>query len=122
MLSQAERQLQDGVARQDRAALEALVGLEFSLSSPRMNLGRDEWIATATGPYKAESFEFLELHVQPFGEVAVVDHLLRGHASMGGTMAHPVWHGTDIWVKRDGGWQIVKRCAYPLPHEGTSAE
>lgn len=94
-LGRAERQLQDAVVRQDGAALEALVGREFRLSSPRMNLGLDEWIATAIGPYRAESFEFLEIHVQPFGDVALVDHLLRGRARVGDTMAPPLWHATD---------------------------
>ena len=58
-LAQWERELQDAVVRQDRAGLERLVGAEFSLTSARMNVGRDEWIELATGRFKVESAEIV---------------------------------------------------------------
>ena len=106
-----EHELREAVRRQDRAALEALVGAEFSLTSDRLNVGRDEWIALAVGPFKVRSSELQEARVRVYGDVAVVDARVRQEAALGGAAARALWLVTDVWVRRGGRWQIVKRHA-----------
>ena len=112
-----EHELREAVRRQDRAALEELVGAEFSLTSDRLNVGRDEWIALAVGPFKVRSSELQEARVRVYGDVAVVDARVRQEAALGGAAARALWLVTDVWVRRGGRWQIVKRHA-SVPQEG----
>lgn len=77
-------------------------------------LGRDAWLDSLAGRYHLEAFDYDELTVHRYGEVAVVQ--CRSHQS--GTLLDngEPWSGTfrytDVWVHGpDAGWQIAVRHA-----------
>jgi hypothetical protein len=101
----------------DRATCEALLDDEFLLSSARGVLIRKaEWLAGAMSVFNCREFEWQEVLVRPFGNVALVHSTIRQVASV----ADQDWSGTfmltDAWVFRDGRWRVVSRHGTgPLP-------
>lgn len=111
-LMKAEIALMDAVKGRDRGALEKLVASEFAYTGP-LSTGdltrRDPFIASQMGGIKVDSFRFEKVLVRSFGDVAVVNNVCRQTGSVGGRPWNPDYLYTDVWVKRDGRWQIVSR-------------
>ena len=100
----------------DRVTCARILADDFLLTSARgVLMTKSEWLA-ALDTIVGESFEWEEIRVRLFGEVAVVHCRTRQRASVGGQD----WSGrfliTDVWVRRDGRWQVVSRHGTgPLP-------
>lgn len=105
-------ELMKAVERQDRAALERLVSDDFLLESPGdagESVRKVTWIENAVG-MKWENFEFHNFRVRVYGDTAVVTFLLDFKVMTEAGM--PIGSDaqiTDVWVKRDGQWQIAAR-------------
>ena len=98
-----------GTAR-DAAALERLMGEEFRLASGRgVFVDRAEWLRMAFEEIEVESFAYSDVSVRAYGDVAVMQSRWRQRARLRGED----WSGegllTDVWVRRDGRWQVVAR-------------
>jgi len=83
---------------------------DFLLTSARgVLMPKDAWLANAGSVFKCTEFEWLELMVRPFGDVAVVHGRSRQKASVG----EQDWSGlfllTDVWARRGDRWQVVAR-------------
>ena len=94
----------------DRATCERLLADDFLLTSARGSLmSKSEWLAGAMGPFTCSSFHWEQIHVRPFGDVAIV----HGRSKQEATVAGQDWSGvflvTDVWLMRDGRWQVVSR-------------
>lgn len=81
-------------------------------------LGADAWLESLAARYQLDEFDYDEVVVRRYGDVAVVQS--RSHQS--GTLSDTgePWSGTfrytDVWVRDDvHGWQIAVR------HAGTRA-
>ena len=105
-----ERLWMDAWKKKDRAVCERILAEDFLLTSARgVLMPKSEWLDAAMGPFSCEEFEWDEIRVRPFGDVAIVHAKARQRASVSGQD----WSGlvllTDVWVRRDERWQIVSR-------------
>ena len=105
-------ELMGAVERRDRPALERLVSDEFALESPGDSgegVGKATWIDNAVG-MKWEDFGFHNFRVRFFGDTAVVTFLLDFKVTTkAGVPINSDAQITDVWVRRNGRWQIAAR-------------
>jgi ketosteroid isomerase-like protein len=106
------KELMKAVERKDRAALERLVSDEFTLESPGdagESVRKATWIDNAVG-MKWENFEFHNFRSRFYGDTAIVTFLLDFKVTTGvGIPLSSDAQITDVWVKRNGQWQIAAR-------------
>lgn len=115
-----ERKWMEALQQRDASALSQLVSNDFTLVSPRLVVAsgdRDKYFQHAMRDLSLTSYEFEGLTVRLYGRTAVVSGLLKQSA----TVAGEDWGGsslfTDVWVSRDGAWQVVSRHTSLLPPE-----
>jgi hypothetical protein len=99
------------VQEHDIARLESLLAEEFSLDGAAGTLARDELLEAAAGAYAIEDFSYLEIDPELYGNTAVVVSRYRQTAKLGKRDASGELRVTDVWVRRDSRWQIVRRHA-----------
>lgn len=98
--------------------LEEHLGAEFTLTTGREGSpvrGRAEWLAITARRYVVEEFSFDEIEVLDYGTVGVVRSRYRQRGTMDGADRTQTFLMTDVWVERDGRWQLVTRHVSPLP-------
>lgn len=94
----------------DRALCERILADDFLLTSARgVLMGKNEWLDAAMESFRGEAFEWLEIRVRPFGDVAIVHAKARQRASVSGQDWSGLFLLTDVWVWRDDRWQVVSR-------------
>ena len=122
VIPQLEREWMVAWLARDRDTCARILADDFLLTSARgVLMTKAEWLA-ALDSIVGESFQWEEIRVRPFGDVAVVHCRTRQRASVAG---HD-WSGrfllTDVWVHRDGRWQVVSRHGTgPLPDAAPKA-
>jgi ketosteroid isomerase-like protein len=122
VIPQLEREWMNGWLARDRDTCARILGDDFLLTSARgVLMTKTEWLA-ALDSIVGESFQWEEIRVRPFGDLAVVHCRTKQRASVAG---HD-WSGrfllTDVWVRRDGRWQVVSRHGTgPLPDSAPKA-
>ena len=102
----------------DRATCERILADDFVLTSARgILMPKNDWLAGAMSSFACTAFAWEELLVRPFGETAIVHGRSRQQASVAGQDWSGVFLVTDVWVRRDGRWQVVSRHGTgPLPN------
>jgi hypothetical protein len=116
VIPQLEREWMNEWVLRERDGCARILGDDFLLTSARgVLMTKTEWLA-ALDSIVAESFEWDEILVRPFGEVAIVHCRTRQRASVAGRD----WSGrfllTDVWIRRDRRWQVISRHGTgPLP-------
>lgn len=108
----------DAWRRGDEPRLREIIGDEFTLTSARSDrlMDKSEWLALATGGrVVAESFDYRDFRVQPYGEVAIVKSRMRQKATVDGAPWDAEFMLTDVWIRRDGRWQVVARHSSTSP-------
>jgi ketosteroid isomerase-like protein len=106
-------ELVSAVQAHDVQRLDALLAAEFTLDGAAGTLSREELLEAATGAYAIEEFAYSELDPEVYGNTAVVVSRYRQVARIGDREASGAFRITDVWVRRDGRWQIVRRHATP---------
>ncbi len=108
--------LQEAVQQHDVAVLEELVAPGFRLITSRSGnpFRRDEWLASAAGPFEVASFSLRDFVVTADQDTAVVSHRQTQDATLAGRKAHDEWLISDTWVRRAGRWQMLLRHAEPV--------
>lgn len=99
------------VQEHDTDRLESLLADEFSLDGAAGTLDRDALLEAAKGAYEIEDFAYDEIDPEIFGNTAVVVSRYRQTARLGELDASGDLRITDVWLRRDGRWQIVRRHA-----------
>jgi hypothetical protein len=99
------------VQEHDRKRLEELLGAEFSLQGAAGELDRDAFLEAASGPYEIEDYAYDEIDPEVYGNTAVLVSRYRQRASLDGRDLTHELRVTDVWVRRHGRWQIVRRHA-----------
>jgi hypothetical protein len=99
------------VQEHDTTRLDSLLAEEFSLDGAAGTLARDELLEAAAGAYAIEDFSYLEIDPELYGNTAVVVSRYRQTAKLGERDASGELRVTDVWVRRDARWQIVRRHA-----------
>jgi ketosteroid isomerase-like protein len=105
------RALQDG----DRPALESIMAPEFMLDTPGKDgpaLPRDQWLTNAFTLIETDSADYPLLRVRQLGpDLAISNGQLLWKARFKGVPVPAVHNFTDVWVRRDGRWQVIARDA-----------
>ena len=109
-LIQLQNAWMDAWQRLDYARLEEILAPEFTLTSARSDqlVDRAAWLRLL-GHVRNESFEYSDFHVQVFGDAAVVKSRMAQVATVGDQPWNETFMLTDVWVRRDGRWQVVAR-------------
>ena len=91
--------------------LEAMLASEFTLLGAAGELDRDELIEAASGRYAIEDFGYEEIDPEVYGNTAVLVSRYSQVARLDGRDLSHRMNVTDIWTRREGRWQIVRRHA-----------
>ena len=101
------------VQEHDAEKLDLLLADEFTLDGAAGTLSREELIEAAGGAYAIDEFAYEEIDTEIYGSTAVVLSRYRQVARIGDRDASGDLRITDVWTRRDGRWQIVRRHATP---------
>ena len=115
-----ERKWMGALQQRDASTLSQLVSEDFTLVSPRLTVAagdRDKYFQHAMRDLTLTSYEFEGLTVRQYGRTAVVSGRLKQSANAAGEDWGGSYLFTDVWVSRDGAWQVVSRHASLLPPE-----
>lgn len=119
-LLDAEREWADVVMRKDKVAADRILADEFRLTGPelqRLSTGRaamkDAWLETLP-LIDTRSFDLSDAQITVYGSAAVVFVRATIDWSIQGRPLPSRYRLTDLWVKREGRWQVVTRLSEPL--------
>ena len=105
-----ERRWMQAWVERDIATCSAILADDFILTSARgVLMPKDDWLAKAGGAFRCASFEWLEIIVRPFDDMAIVHGRARQQASVGDQDWSGTFLLTDVWARRDDRWQVVAR-------------
>jgi hypothetical protein len=110
-LVQLAQELASAVQRHAGSRLDELLAAEFTLQGAAGQMDRDEFLQAASGPYEIDEFAYDEIDPEVYGNTAVLVSRYRQVARLGTRDLSHEMHVTDIWVRREGRWQIVRRHA-----------
>jgi ketosteroid isomerase-like protein len=110
-LVELSHDLARAVAEHDVGALERMLASEFTLQGAAGQLDREEFLAAAGGPYEIDEFAYEEIDPEIYGNTAVLVSRYSQVARLDGRDLSRRMNVTDIWTRRDGRWQIVRRHA-----------
>jgi ketosteroid isomerase-like protein len=99
------------VQERDPEWLETMLAREFTLLGAAGELDRDGLVAAAAGRYAIEDYAYEEIDPEVYGDTAVVVSRYRQTAQLDGSDVSARLHVTDVWIRRNGRWQIVRRHA-----------
>lgn len=105
------RELARAVQEHDVDTLERLLAAEFTLQGAAGQLGREAFLEAAAGPYEIEDFSYEEIDPEVYGDTAVLVSRYTQEARLAGRDLSHRMNVTDIWTRRDGRWQLVRRHA-----------
>ncbi len=99
----------EAIKRRDVAAAERILAAEYALMASGIGeMPRAKWLASLDD-YVVDSYEFNDVRVHVYGETAVMRSRYRQTATLFGEDRSGEMLVTDVWVKRDGRWQVVAR-------------
>ena len=110
-LVELSHDLARAVSEHDVDALERLLASEFTLQGAAGQLDREEFLAAAAGPYVIDEFAYEEIDPEVYGNTAVLVSRYSQVARLDGRDLSHRMNVTDIWTRREGRWQIVRRHA-----------
>lgn len=113
-----ERRWMEALRLRDASALTQLISDDFTLFSPRLSIApgeREKYFNHAMRDLNLASYEFEGLTVRLYGAAALVTGRLKQTATVAGQDWGGTYLVTDVWVDRDGLWQVVSRHASLLP-------
>lgn len=105
----AQQRWMDAAIRKDEPVLRQILGDEFHLIAGRLGfVDKDGWLAM--GPdYTIEEFEYMESDIHVYGNTAISNSRYWQKATYDGADISGEYYLTDVWVNRDGRWQVVTR-------------
>ena len=119
-LLKLEQALNVGIKNHDTLALKEIISREYQLTGPRasQSVPGDKWLVNCL-QWSFDSATHSEITVTNWEEVAVFRSLqhfynlkVGNNEPVGKTPGSWV---TDLWVKRDGRWQLLTRLSEKLP-------
>jgi len=95
--------------KKDKAALERLYSTEYLFTDPDgVTHNRTEDIADTISPdTQSQAFALSDLKVHIYGQTAIVTGANMLKATVKGTDISGAYRFTDVFVNRDGRWQVV---------------
>jgi ketosteroid isomerase-like protein len=109
-LMDLQQEWMDAWRRDDRPRLEEILAPEFTLTSARTDqlVDRASWLGMLD-QVRNESFTYEDMRVAVFEDAAVVWSRLNQVATVDGKPWNATFMLTDVWIRRDGRWQVVAR-------------
>jgi hypothetical protein len=108
-LIELSHELVQVVVDRDLARLDELLAAEFTLQGAAGELGRAEFLEAVAGPYRIDSFTYEEIDPEIYGNTAVLVSRYSQIARLDDRDLSHRMNVTDIWTRREGRWQIVRR-------------
>jgi hypothetical protein len=99
------------VQTHDVGRLETLLAREFTLLGAAGELDRTGLLEAAADRYKIDSFGYEEIDTEIYGNTAVIVSRYSQTGRLDGRDVSAEMHVTDIWVRREARWQVVRRHA-----------
>ena len=116
-VEQTAKAWMEAAGRRDRSALEQFLADEFTMVTNRGSLiDKGQWLENMLERVGRDFTPpaFLDVRVQVYGEAAV----MTSRSILQATFDGKDWSGelylTDVWLRRDGRWQLVRRHASNL--------
>jgi hypothetical protein len=106
-----EHDLVRAVQEHDVDRLDQLLAPEFTLQGAAGQLDRAALLEAAAGPYQIDEFAYEEIDPEVYGNTAVLVSRYRQVARLGSADLSYRMNLTDIWVRREAAWRIVRRHA-----------
>jgi ketosteroid isomerase-like protein len=108
-IRRAQQHWMEAAIRKEDPDLRKILGDEYHLIAGRLGfVDRDSWLAMGAD-YTIEEFDYLESDIYVYGAVAVSNSRYQQEATYKGESISGEFYLTDVWVKRDGRWQVVTR-------------
>ncbi len=110
-LIELSHKLVQAVVDRDLALLDELLAAEFTLQGAAGEMSRAEFLEAAAGPYRIDEFSYEQIDPEIYGNTAVLVSRYSQVARLDDRDLSRSMSVTDIWTRRDGRWQIVRRHA-----------
>ena len=105
----------EAIQRNDLEALDGILGEEYIYTaSGQGRHSREDWMNTLK-MYDIHQFDFLSIEIHDYGDMVVAFPHYHQEASVNGSQRSGDFLITDVWVKRDGRWQVVARSSILMP-------
>jgi ketosteroid isomerase-like protein len=107
-----EQQWMAAVVSRDKAALDRMMGDEFTLTSAYSTgelTSKEQFIKNVTQSVKGQEFTYHDSHATVYGDVAILKTRVKSRYTFDTDDRSGDYLITDVWVKRDGRWQVVSR-------------
>lgn len=110
LITEREKEWMQAWIDKDENKFNEILSDDFLLSSARGQfMSKQQWIEGALGPFTCNEFDWKEVKVRIYENVAVVNAITSQKANVG----NQDWSGdfmvTDVWVNMKGNWQVVSR-------------
>ena len=108
-ITELEQKWVAAIIAKDAPALDGLLAADFNGTSPTgVTFPKADAIEDLkSGTYVVESMALDELSVNVYGDTAVVFTSQQEKSKYDGKENSGHYHFTNVWVKRDGKWQVV---------------
>ncbi|HWO00704.1 MAG TPA: nuclear transport factor 2 family protein [Blastocatellia bacterium] len=107
-----EERLRQAEMRVDLAALDAFFAEEVMVTAP-IGIVVDKAACTSeferAASLKVEAYDKEDINVRVFGDTAVTSYRVHAKAEHEGTSIDHRFRITNVWLKREGRWQVVAR-------------
>jgi ketosteroid isomerase-like protein len=109
VITRLEHEWVNAIVKKDTAALERLLGDDFSGTSADAHSYTKTMAINElkSSKYVVAAMKLDEIAVNEYGDVAVAFTSQEEKSTYGGKNTSGHYHFTDVWVKRDGRWQAV---------------
>ena len=109
VITQLEKDWVAAIVKKDVATIDALLASDFNGTSPTgSTFPKAEAIEELkAGTYAVESMTMDEVSVNVYGNTAVSFTSQQEKSKLNGKDISGHYHFTNVWVKKDGKWQVV---------------
>ena len=108
-LLKVNEQYDDAIMRGDVAALERIFADEFIYTNPKAEVldKKQQIAALSSGGVKLTDAKSDDVRIRIYGQTAVMTGRFTAKADSAGTSEMINERYTAVWIRRDGGWQLV---------------
>jgi ketosteroid isomerase-like protein len=118
-----EREWMQAVKDHNMSAVEEFLGEEFEMVSSSLGFADRAEYLQAAREYELEEFQVLDANVDVHGDWAIVHCMYTQKARLRGRDVSHDFFFTDVWIFRDGRWQVVTRhSSTPAPEAWEQAK
>lgn len=113
-IEQAHAAWMAAAVRGDQEVCEQHVANEFTMVVRGTEFGRAQWMRNLQSGRELEPIQRFAQRVLVYGDAAMMTQRTIRHYILDGIERTVESYVTDIWVRRDGRWQVVRRHTAPV--------